>query len=77
MFTAFDIEWGYNKVLIKDGDQWKAAFITNKGLYKPTVMFFGLTNSLATFQTIINTILEKEKCTKNMKHNIGNWSDKC
>jgi len=32
------------------------AFITNKGLYKPTVMFFGLTNSPATFQTIMNTI---------------------
>jgi len=56
LFTRFDIEWGYNKVLIKDKDQWKAAFITNKGLYKPTVMFFGLTNSPATFQTIMNTI---------------------
>jgi len=32
------------------------AFITNKGLYKPMVMFFGLTNSPATFQTMMNTI---------------------
>jgi len=31
-------------------------FTTNKGLYEPTVMFFGLTNSPITFQTIINTI---------------------
>jgi len=46
---GFDIEWGYNKVLIKDGDQWKVAFITNEGLYKLTVMFFKLTNSPATF----------------------------
>jgi len=38
-------------------DQWKAAFITNEGLYKPTVMFFRLTNSLATFQMMMNTIL--------------------
>ncbi len=52
----FDIKWGYNNVRIKDGDQWKAVFTTNKGLFKPTVMFFGLTNSLATFQTMINTI---------------------
>jgi hypothetical protein len=52
----FDIEWGYNEVLIKEKDQWKAVFITNKGLYEPMVMFFGLTNSLATFQTMMNTI---------------------
>jgi len=32
------------------------AFITNEGLYEPTVMFFGLTNSPATFQTMMNTI---------------------
>jgi len=43
-------------VLIKPEDQWKVAFITNEGLYKPTVMFFGLTNSPATFQTMMNTI---------------------
>ena len=51
-----DIKWGYNNVRIKDRDQWKAAFTTNKGLYEPTVMFFGLTNLLATFQTMMNTI---------------------
>jgi len=32
------------------------AFTTNKGLFKPTVMFFGLTNSPATFQSMINTL---------------------
>ena len=43
-------------MLIKPKDQWKVVFITNEGLYKPTVMFFGLTNSPATFQTMMNTI---------------------
>jgi len=56
LFTGFDIKWGYNEVLIKAKDQWKAAFITNEGLYKPMVMFFRLTNSPATFQTMMNTI---------------------
>ncbi len=56
LFTGFNIEWGYNKVLIKDKDQWKAAFITNEGLYEPMVMFFRLTNLLATFQMMMNTI---------------------
>jgi Reverse transcriptase (RNA-dependent DNA polymerase) len=51
-----DIRWGYNNIRIKEGDEWKAAFITNKGLFKPTVMFFRLTNSPATFQTMMNSI---------------------
>jgi hypothetical protein len=41
-FTKLDIRWGYNNVRIKERDEWKAAFITNKGLFEPTVMFFGL-----------------------------------
>ena len=32
-------------------------FTTHLGVYEPTVMFFGLTNSPATFQVIINDIL--------------------
>jgi len=60
LFTKFDIRWGYNNVQIKKGDEWKAAFITNEGLYEPTVMFFGLTNSLATFQMMMNALFEEE-----------------
>ena len=41
---------------IKEGDEWKAAFCTNRGLFEPLVMFFGLTNSPATFQTMMNEI---------------------
>jgi hypothetical protein len=43
-------------VRIVPEDQHKAAFITNQGLFEPTVMFFGLTNSPATFQTMMDTI---------------------
>src|ERR1700682_5918576 len=60
LYTKFDIRWGYNNVRIRDGDQWKAAFLTNKGLFEPMVMFFGLTNSPATFQTMMNTIFAQE-----------------
>ncbi len=42
---------------IKEGDKWKAAFITPEGLFEPMVMFFGLTNSLATFQMMMNKLL--------------------
>ena len=55
-FTKLDIHWGFNNVCIKPGDEWKAAFWTNWGLFEPLVMFFGMTNSLATFQTMMNDI---------------------
>lgn len=55
-FMKFNVQWGYNNVHIKEGDEWKATFRTNCGLFKPLVMFFGLTNSPATFQTMMNDI---------------------
>ena len=42
---------------IKEGDEWKAAFMTPEGSFEPTVMFFGLTNSPATFQAMMNELL--------------------
>jgi hypothetical protein len=55
-FTKLDVRWGYNNVRIRDGDQWKAAFKTNRGLFEPTVMFFGMCNSPATFQAMMDDI---------------------
>ena len=54
VFTKFDVRWGYNNIWIKDGHQWKATFVTHKGLFEATVMFFGLTNSPTTFQQFMN-----------------------
>jgi len=34
--------------------------MTNEGLFEPTVMFFGLMNSLATFQMMMNSIFAPE-----------------
>jgi Reverse transcriptase (RNA-dependent DNA polymerase) len=57
-FTKLDIWWGYHNVRIKDGDQWKGAFKTNRKLFEPTVLFFGLCNSPATFQAMMNDIFQ-------------------
>ena len=57
VFTKMDLRWGYNNVRVKEGDEWKAAFTTYVGLFEPVVMFFGMTNSPATFHVIMNKIL--------------------
>ena len=56
LFTKFNFRWGYNNICIRKGDEHKAVFIMNQGLFEPTVMFFGLTNSPAKFQTMMNVI---------------------
>ena len=58
VFTKLDIRWGYNNIHIKEGDEWKASFVTPLGLFEPTVMFFGLTNSPTTFQAMMNMIFQ-------------------
>ena len=58
-FNMLDLIWGYNNIQIKEGDEWKAAFLTNKGLFELQVMYFGLCNSLGTFQRIMNSIFEE------------------
>jgi len=42
---------------IKEGNEWKVVFTTYVGSFEPVVMFFEITNSLATFQAMINEIL--------------------
>ena len=55
-FTKLDVHWGFNNMWICHGDEWKATFCTNHRLFEPQVMFFGLTNSPTTFQTMMNDI---------------------
>ena len=57
VFTKIDLRWGYNNMRIKEGDEWKAVFTTPEGLFELTVMFFGLTNSPAIFQMMMNKLL--------------------
>jgi len=57
VFTKMDLRWGYNNVWIKEEDEWKAAFTTPERSFEPTVMFFRLTNSPATFQVMMNELL--------------------
>jgi hypothetical protein len=66
MFTKFDVCQGYNNICIKKGDEHKAAFKMRRGLFEPTVMYFGLCNSPATFQAFMNEIF----CPIITKHDL-------
>src|SRR6266487_1158982 len=59
-FSKMDVRWGFNNVWIKQGDKYKAAFITHHGLFEPLVMQFGLCNAPATFQRMMNKIFQDE-----------------
>ena len=56
LFMKMDLRWGYNNVHIKENDEWKAAFTCFCRSFEPLVMYFGLCNSPATFQAMMNEI---------------------
>ena len=58
-FNKLNFIWRYNNVQIKEGNEWKVAFLMNKRLFKLQVMYFGLCNSPGTFQRIINSIFQE------------------
>lgn len=55
--TKLDIISAFNKLRIREGDEWKAAFTCRYGLFDPLVLLFGLCNGPAPFQTYINHAL--------------------
>ena len=54
LFTKIDVHAGYNNIRFREGNKSKATFKTNKGLFEPTVMPFGLRNAPAMFQHMVN-----------------------
>ena len=54
LFTKLDVHTGYNNIRFQKGDEARAAFKTNIGLFEPTVKLFGLCNAPAVFQRMMN-----------------------
>ena len=59
LFTKLYLHWGYNYIQIKERDEQKAVFMMLEGSFELTIIFFGLTNSLAILQ-------QEQKKKKNM-----------
>jgi hypothetical protein len=57
LFTKLDMHFGYHQVLMHPDDMEKTSFHTHQGLFEFLVMPFGLCNTPATFQAIMNEVL--------------------
>jgi hypothetical protein len=56
VFSKIDLKSGYHQLRIRPSDIPKKTFITKYGLYEFTVMSFSLTNALAYFMYLMNSV---------------------
>ncbi len=59
IFTKLDRHSAYNLIRIREGDEWKTAFVTPTGHYECLVMPYGLVNAPSVFQDFKHEVLRE------------------
>ena len=60
IFSFMDAFSGYNQISMDPDDQEKTSFVTGQGTYCYRVMPFGLKNTRATYQRLVNRMFQKQ-----------------
>ncbi len=59
VFTKLDLRSAYNLIRIREGDEWKTAFVTPTGHYEYCILTYGLVNAPSVFQDFMHEVLRE------------------